>query len=119
MSECGDGVLELYIGDDWSIPFTLKRRNSGDPFNLTGVTEISFKFKNADGTLLTKLLSTYTSGNGVTVTAAASGKGLIEVPRAETALIKANTLVSHSMVVTLSGKETTASFKKNISILSR
>lgn len=119
MSECSDGVLELYAGDDWSIPFTLRRQNSGDAFDLTGVTEISVAFKNADGTTLTKLLSTYVSGNGVTITSAAFGKGLIEIPKAQTALIKTGTLLTHSLVVTKSGKETTAALKKNISILAR
>lgn len=119
MSECkDDDVLELYLGDDWSIPFTLRKAN-GDPYVLTGATEMSFKFLKPDGSYLTKLLSTYVAGSGITVTSATAGKGLIEVPKAETATLKAQTLASHSMVVTIASKEKTARFERNISLLAR
>jgi hypothetical protein len=119
MSECSDGVLELFIGDDWSIPFNLTYQNSGKPFPLTGATEISMSLKKADGTLLTKLLSTYVSGNGITITSGAGGSGLVEIPKAESALIKKGELVTHSMTITIGGKEKTAEFPKNLTFKQR
>jgi len=109
-----DGVLELYLGDDWAIPFAVEKKNSGRPFNLTGITEASIAFKNADGTNLTKLLSTYVSGNGVSITDAAAGLGLIEIPAAQTALLKKQEMATHSMVLTIAGKLRTVDFPKRL-----
>lgn len=119
MSESNDGILELFVGDDWSIPFTLRSKNTLKPLDLTGVTELSIAFRNADGTTLTKTLSAYVSGSGITITSATGGSGLIEVPKAETALIRKGERLNHTMVMTKAGKETSAAFPANMTFKAR
>ena len=115
MENCGDGVLELFQGDDWTILFTLRSAQTKIPLDLTGASEISIKFKKTDGTFLTKTLT----GNHITVVSAIGGKGSIAVPKVDSATVKVGELLTHFMTVTKAGKETTYRFPKNISIFAK
>lgn len=77
------GFREVIRGEDASLTFFCVKQ-TGRPFPLTGATELSMAFKNADGTTLTKTLS----GTGITLVNAGGGEFAVGLSDAETALLK-------------------------------
>ena len=81
-----EGNIKIITGEDRNgtrpITIRLTSESNGLPFDLTGVTEITVCFKNADSTDLSK-----TIGSGVTVTNAAGGQFKVELDDLETALL--------------------------------
>jgi len=57
--------------------------NDGEPFDLTGASEIKALFANDDGSILTKTMT----GGAITVLSATTGKISVTIPDPETALL--------------------------------
>ena len=119
MTSCTDKVLELYQGDDWAIICTLRNKATKAPIDLTGASNITVQLKKTDGTFLTKQMTGYISGNGIVILSATGGKIQLDIPRAETALLKPGEFLSLAFVVTQSSKEKTYKLLKGLTILIR
>lgn len=77
-------TLKIVQGEDRVLNLHLTEEDSGADYNLTGATEITVKFKNADLSVLTR---TYTASGGVTIVSAVAGKIEIALTDAQTALL--------------------------------
>lgn len=74
--------IVIVKGEEKPIKVYLKKPN-GKPFALTGATQVTFYFYNADKTTLSKTLST-----GVSIVSSDNGEVLCTLTEAETALLK-------------------------------
>lgn len=77
-------TLKIVQGEDRVLNLHLTEEDSGADYNLTGATEITVKFKNADLSVLTR---TYTASGGVTIVSAVAGKIEIALTDTQTALL--------------------------------
>jgi len=80
-------TVTLIQGEDRILKIKINNAETGDPFDLTGITEITAEFKKTDNSTLTKLFTT----GGVTIVEHLLGKIEIELGDAETALLKKGT----------------------------
>ena len=85
-------------GSDRTLTVRLIQDDSGDPFDLTGYTLISFRFRNADGSVL--VLSSTDIGSPVQVLSATGGKMLCLLTSDQTMLLNTQTPSPFSIVVT-------------------
>ena len=81
---CLPEFLRVVQGEERTLPLRIERSN-GASFSLTGVTEITARFKNTDGTVLSKTL---TSG-AIVVVDAPAGRYTVLLSEIETAALRA------------------------------
>ena len=105
--------INLAKGDDLSQLLQLLQNDVCT--DITGATEISMSFANADQTVLTKKLST----GGISITNAAQGKITLVLTAAQTALLQEIALADMFCVVTLGGKNQTYIFSQALTVYSR
>lgn len=77
-------MVTIIQGGKKSFVVRVLSQATGDPYSLTGVTEITACFMKADGT---ELMKTFTASGGITVVTALLGKLAIALTAAETALL--------------------------------
>jgi hypothetical protein len=92
------GVPNVLQGSDRSLPFTLLGAE-GDPLDLTNCTEVVIGLKKADGTVLSKKLTTF----GVTMVNAVAGKILLVLTPTDTNAM-ATGLMDVEIKLTISSK---------------
>lgn len=80
---CLPEYLEVIQGEERTLPLKIQKKN-GASFSLTGVSEITVKLKNQDGTVLSKTMT----GLFVTVIDAAAGRYTVLLSETETSLLK-------------------------------
>ena len=80
-------AVTLIQGEDRILKIKILNSETGDPFDLTGATEIKAQFLKTDNTTLEKLFT----GGGVTIVEHLLGKLEIELGDADTALLKKGT----------------------------
>lgn len=78
-----DGVFDMVAGEDVTIACQMFKSN-GAAFDITGVTEITGRFINADGSALSVLKST----GAIVVTSATAGQISITINDTQSALLK-------------------------------
>lgn len=77
-------TFKIVKGEDRILNIHLTEEDSGADYNLTGATEITVKFKNADLSVLTR---TYTASGGVTIVSDVAGKIQVSLTDAQTSLL--------------------------------
>jgi len=75
--------ISIVKGEDRTINLKIVD-TEGEPYDLTGYTEITAKFPTTSGTALTK---TYSASGGITVTSAEAGRLAIALTDTDTALL--------------------------------
>jgi len=126
MGSCNDGLLgsesvkkirNYFQGDDWEIPLTFRRADSGNVEPLTNVTAITIKLKKVDGTYQTFSLA----DGDITITDQTYGKAKLAVDTLESALIDVAQRLTFDAVVTKSTgiAPYTVRFSEAINILAR
>lgn len=84
--DCNEGsqVVTIIQGEDRDLFLRIVDKATNQPFDLTNASAVNARFKNADGTVLTKIL-----GGGVSIVSALSGKITVSVYSPESILLKA------------------------------
>lgn len=80
---CIPEYLTVVQGEERTLPLRIQKSN-GSSFSLVGVSEITVKLKNQDGTTLSKTLTS----TAVAIVDAAAGRYSVLLSEAETALLK-------------------------------
>jgi hypothetical protein len=101
-------------GEDRTLNLVVKT-SEGEPFDLTGATEIDARFMNEDRTVLSKLLSL----NKVVINEAKLGKLSVILAAAETALMKAGERQSFEVHITIGGEVRIVQYLQNLTIKSQ
>ena len=91
-------TIELFKGDDWEIPFQYTL--DGDPYDITGSTELLACFKGDAATVSVSL-----TGGEISIVNALAGKILVTVPKAKTELVKKGENDVMVIKTDVSGKE--------------
>ena len=78
-------TLKIVKGEDRTINIHITEEDTTGDYNLTGATEITVKFKNQDGSVLSKTQT----GGAVSVVSAVAGKIQVTLTDTETALLYA------------------------------
>lgn len=94
--------IEVIQGEDRTIGLTImKDSDEFEPYDLTGVTEISVLFIKRDASTLERTLS---GAGGVTVVAATAGRIAVALTAAQTADLKVSNNQSFEIAITIASK---------------
>lgn len=106
---------EIIQGEDETIDVRLTSAVTGDPFDITGATELEAKFLNFDGTIKSYKLSL----SEIAVISGLGGHLRITISRASSLLLKPSAssgLSSFELYVTIAGKVTIVQFVNAVKI---
>lgn len=114
---CGENTAVTIVkGEDRTLNVKLvtpQENGIYDPFDITGVTQIEARFKNADNTVLSKLLTI----SGVLLVNAASGSISIVLTDTETALLKEGSRLGFHVIVDIGTTRRRINFDKSITVV--
>lgn len=105
------GFVVVRKGEDASLTFFCVKQ-TGRPFPLTGATELTMKFKNADGTDLTKTMT----GLGISLVNAGAGEFAVSITDTESALLKAVDRVDVQLIADFGTTRRIINFEKAITV---
>lgn len=112
MSECGQSaVAEVIQGEDKTLSLIVQRSNLSS-FSLSGATEISARFRKADGTVLVKTLT----GAGVVIVDAPAGKFSVILTKVDTALLRVGALQSFDVFFDFGAQRTIAQYIQRLTV---
>ena len=97
----------VYRGEDKTLNIRISNED-GSPLDLTGVTEITAKFKKEDETVLSL---TKTAG-AIAVVTAAAGSITVTIPKASTLLLATSEEASFTIMIDIAGSRRIVSFDK-------
>lgn len=113
MTDCVEESRVVIIrGSDRELFLRILVKDTGEPFDLTGATEISASFRNEDGTTLTKLLTTL----GITVISAEAGKIKVTLTDANTVLLKVGVDQDFEVVIDIGSVRSIVQFKEALNV---
>jgi hypothetical protein len=101
----------VYRGEDKTLLLKFKDSNE-DPYDLTGATEITVRFRKEDDSVLSKTLT----GGGVVVISAEAGTAEVSLSDTETALLKTGERQSVTAYVDVSAIRRIADFPESLTI---
>lgn len=105
------GFHEITLGEDAALSFFCAKK-TGRPYPLTGATELTMKFKNADGTLLTKTMT----GFGITMVNAGGGEFSVSITDTESALLLKGVRMDLELIADFSATRRKIKFKKALTV---
>jgi hypothetical protein len=89
--------------------------DKGDPFSLTDASQITFKFRKTDGTILT--LNLTDGGAPVQIVNAAAGKVLCKITAVQSALLAARIPAPFSIIITATAGKTVVNVSTQLAIV--
>lgn len=112
MSECGqNAIAEVIQGEDKTLSLIVQRRNLSS-FSLSGVTEISARFRKTDGTILVKTLT----ASGVVIVDAPAGKFSVILTKVDTLSLRVGQLQSFDVYFDFGAQRTIAQYIQRLTV---
>lgn len=105
-------VYEVDQGEEKNLVVYMIDKDLDEPVDLTGATEITARFRKADGTLLLKTLT----GLAITVLSIAGAKLQVKLLEADTALLMVGSLQQFELEAVVGGVTTIVKFPRALTV---
>lgn len=108
-------TLNIIKGSDREITVRITLKETGEPFDLTGVDEITALFRKADESVLQKTMT----GGAISILSACAGKIKILLTEADTASLKVGEAQSFEIEVEVGSITSIVQFVETLNVIDR